>query len=890
MRGTPAIAGLVLAAGALLHGVTVVRNENRGEAAAARRTFDTLVLGAIGAGAALATVVGSIVSAARFDQDRVIVSAPLLAATAVAVLAEQGWRRSAVGSPWRATFASATITAAALAAIAGGLAAVVAAAAFIEASTQGLNLIPLAVGDPVTSGERATVAAIGALALALGLVALGWATLGVLVRRARALTVIGGIVLIAAVPLLPAWWIVMTAYAALAVGGAVGVRLARRVTAPDARRALVWMCVPLSSGAALGAFLIGWGVPRGWAVGLVIALLAIALARPATSQVPVRAAFLFVGAAIVLGSMPELSGDLALTLPALQVSPGSVVLLGAAVILASSQLGRLAALERQAVGAVAVVAVLAAAVFAQNPAIDEAVAFGLITASLALVAARGATAERLVARGLIPLAVSRGAVLALESVSLTGEALDPALSAVVTLGSLIVVVTVGLLAAPGREPHDIALAARARSMQSTIADSDFARIVGDVAAVAAGVVVVISAASSNASELLWLTVLTLAVLVLVTAVSRDGLIGSSSPRRFLGWVALGLATIALWMRLADAGETAPEPYVLPLAGAMLLVVGASAVLGRRREQRAPRTAAPLTAAALLIGLLPSAIQSVSGSVQGSVEGSGEGSGARGIAVAVVAVALVIGPLLAQRRLKVALPGMSSALVGTGLTVGTVLAGAQTVDLLVIAAGNSLASSEVLRAASVVIVLSAIAVAARVLAEGRLRDTATAMAIGIAAACAGVFGLAGAIDPIELVSLPVALALLTIGTLHLTAVPAARSWPWLGPGFVALLAPSLLAIDGAGEPLWRAVALGVAAASVFVGALWRRLQAPFVIGGIVLLVHLVVQSWPLLEQVGRSVEWWLWLGLAGVLIVALAARYERRLQNVRTAARRIAELR
>jgi len=477
-------------------------------------------------------------------------------------------------------------------------------------------------------------------------------------------------------------------------------------------------------------------------------------------------------------------------------------------------------------------------------------------------------------------------VLALESVSLTGEALDPALIAVVTLGSLIVVVTVGLLAAPGRAPHDVALAARARSMQSTIADSDFARIVGDVAAVAAGVVVVISAASSNASELLWLTVLTLAVLVLVTAVSRDGLIGSSSPRRFVGWVALGLAAIALWMRLADAGETAPEPYVLPLAGAMLLVVGASAVLGRRRGQRAPRTAAPLTAAALLIGLLPSAIQSVSGSVQGSVEGSG----ARGIAVAVVAVALVIGPLLAQRRLKVALPGMSSALVGTGLTVGTVLAGAQTLDLLVIAAGNSLASSEVLRAASVVIVLSAIAVAARVLAEGRLRDTATAMAIGIAAACAGVFGLAGAIDPIELVSLPVALALLTIGTLHLTAVPAARSWPWLGPGFVALLAPSLLAIDGAGEPLWRAVALGVAAASVFIGALWRRLQAPFVIGGIVLLVHLVVQSWPLLEQVGRSVEWWLWLGLAGVLIVALAARYERRLQNVRTAARRIAELR
>ncbi len=103
-------------------------------------------------------------------------------------------------------------------------------------------------------------------------------------------------------------------------------------------------------------------------------------------------------------------------------------------------------------------------------------------------------------------------------------------------------------------------------------------------------------------------------------------------------------------------------------------------------------------------------------------------------------------------------------------------------------------------------------------------------------------------------------------------------------------PSLLAIDATGEPLWRAVALGVVAAAVFVLALRMKLQAPFVIGGVVLLVHLLVQSWPLLELVGDAVEWWVWLGLAGVAVIALGARYERRLQNVRTVAVRISQLR
>ncbi|MFL0713115.1 MAG: SCO7613 C-terminal domain-containing membrane protein [Microcella pacifica] len=190
----------------------------------------------------------------------------------------------------------------------------------------------------------------------------------------------------------------------------------------------------------------------------------------------------------------------------------------------------------------------------------------------------------------------------------------------------------------------------------------------------------------------------------------------------------------------------------------------------------------------------------------------------------------------------------------------------------------------------VAVLAALALLAWFAAATRTRLAVAATAAGLAAAVAALAGVLNAVQPVELVSVPLAFALLGIGTLQLGREERARSWPWLGPGILALLVPSLLAIDGAGEPLWRAIALGAVAALVFVLALQRRLQAPFVLGGTVLLTHLLVQSWPLLEQVGRAVEWWIWLGLAGIVVVLLAARYERRVQNVRAVARRIADLR
>ena len=165
-RWAPLVGGVIIAAVAGLHLVTTAR-----DLSGPRRAIDTLLLVSLGGGAAFAAVFGAVLSALRFDQERVIVSAPVIAAVAVAVAAEQGWRRLTVDSPWRTAFTGATIVAAVLAAIAGGLASLVGISAFAEASTRSLGAVPLSVDSIVSIADRPTVAALGALALLAGLAA-----------------------------------------------------------------------------------------------------------------------------------------------------------------------------------------------------------------------------------------------------------------------------------------------------------------------------------------------------------------------------------------------------------------------------------------------------------------------------------------------------------------------------------------------------------------------------------------------------------------------------------------------------------------------------------------------------------------------------------------------
>ncbi|WP_448811998.1 SCO7613 C-terminal domain-containing membrane protein [Agromyces bauzanensis] len=150
-------------------------------------------------------------------------------------------------------------------------------------------------------------------------------------------------------------------------------------------------------------------------------------------------------------------------------------------------------------------------------------------------------------------------------------------------------------------------------------------------------------------------------------------------------------------------------------------------------------------------------------------------------------------------------------------------------------------------------------------------------------------VSGAVDPFDVVTVSVGAALVGAGAFRMLRSPALGSWPALGPGLAVLLIPPLIA-DFTDPVLWRLIALGVvAAAAVVVGAA-RRLQAPLLLGGAVLLVHAVDQLWPWITWLYEAVWWWLWLGIAGVILVVLAATYERQLRLARRVAHSIAELR
>jgi hypothetical protein len=166
---------------------------------------------------------------------------------------------------------------------------------------------------------------------------------------------------------------------------------------------------------------------------------------------------------------------------------------------------------------------------------------------------------------------------------------------------------------------------------------------------------------------------------------------------------------------------------------------------------------------------------------------------------------------------------------------------------------------------------------------------------VAQGCAAVvalvaIGLCG-VSPVEIVTVPLALSLLVVGARMLRTDPAVGSWRALGPGLGLLLVPSLLH-DLGDSDLWRAIALGVVALGVLLAGVRRRLQAPVLLGGLVLLAHAVAQLWPWVASLYESVSglWWLWLGIAGVLLIAIAATYERRIRELRAVALAVRSLR
>lgn len=872
------VLSIALALVALAHAALVAR------VADAEHSLERWLAAAAGALAVLSAVAGSAIGAARLPAGDTAVWLPLLVATALAVVLELGVARRKP-SPGAIALRTALITAAALTAALAGVAAIVGLGAAAEAVLAPTSPLGTLTTSTIVDPEPVIPAALAGLLLALGFVAAGWAALGVLRARARALTAIVGVLAVAAVPLLGTWIAIVVVLSVLAVGASLLLHASGRFDSPDDRRAVQALLAPLAVGSALLVLLVAPAVTGGWIIGTAVAVTAVAICRSLPAHPVVTAIAVATASAIVILASIPLADDVARagilggaavgdgSTPVIATSTLALALSG--VVLLAAQLGRMHRTERRAASAVAVLLGALAALDLRAPALLAALAAAIGLGALVVVLVRSRRGahdsavssddrriDGLIAAGLIPgLAVVLAGAMLLDA---TPGTVPSDVSGAVALLALIVVATTSLAAHALRSP-----------------DSQ-RRAVTDSVSAALGAVVVLGSAANGSTAALdggdgALLLLAGAVLLLVLAIDRDGLVGSRSRRRHLGWGALALGSLALWTQLEATVETAPEPFVLPVAGIVLLV-GARLAVVRCGDETAPsRAVAPLVGLAALLAGAPLAMASA------------EGPPARALAVGAIASVVALAVPWRARELDARIPGLASTLAASALVVLGALAVVQSVDLAGSAGAGGLPVAEQMRGILLVIVLAVVAVGAWLAPDGRAREAVSAGAAGLGAIAAGVLGASGAVDPVELVSVPVALALLAIGALGLERDERARSAVWLTPGLIVLLVPSLVAVEE--DPaLWRVVALGLVATAVAVGGAIRRLQAPLLIGTIVLLIHLLVQSWPLLEDIGRSVEWWLWLGLAGIVVVAIAARYERRLQNARDLVRRIRDLR
>jgi hypothetical protein len=133
--------------------------------------------------------------------------------------------------------------------------------------------------------------------------------------------------------------------------------------------------------------------------------------------------------------------------------------------------------------------------------------------------------------------------------------------------------------------------------------------------------------------------------------------------------------------------------------------------------------------------------------------------------------------------------------------------------------------------------------------------------------------AGIVAP-EPYVVPLGLVALALGRLRVHSDPTTRSFAAYGPGLSLLLLPSLLAsLDDAS--LTRPLLLGAAALTVLLVGAAQRLQAPLVLGAVVL----AADALQLLAPYAAALPRWMTLGAAGMLLVAVGATYEQRRRDV-----------
>lgn len=567
------------------------------------------------------------------------------------------------------------------------------------------------------------------------------------------------------------------------------------------------------------------------------------------------------------------------------VAPAATILLGA-VAVAYPVWWR----EATTTGAIALAVLLALSVVA------AAVGAAPLSSATRVSALAGAT---LVAAALLPqaravelvglpfaVALLAGAALAMRRRSRAGMPW-PAAESTAWLAGLAVAVLPSVVAAPTTTRSWLLVLA------SLLAATGIAAVATRQTAVLASASVAVLMSAVGVAGLRALVALPDPAGIAVPLVAGAGItaVGAVTVWRRLGRPALALTAaaagptiIALTVALRGEGDLAPS--LIAAIGGGAAAIAAASVIGRPGWRGFAGT---LSIGATVVALTAVGLRVWRLAADGT-DGLQQDLWVWGGCALVAAVGLVAlhSEVPGATRDEIAAGGATPGRVGSavGAAFASVALAAAVVEGALIVTGA--ASDGTVRVACASMLLSAAAVGGALLRRriGAALLWAAGIGVGLIAVAALVTGAA---DPVEVVTLPPAIALLLLGVRRLRRDATVRTWSALGPGLTLLTVPSLMQDLGPNE-LWRIVALGVVAVALVVVGATRRLQAPLVIGAVVLLIHAVAQLWPWIATSYDAVPWWLWVGLGGILLIVIAARYERQLAALRTAYASVTSLR
>lgn len=154
--------------------------------------------------------------------------------------------------------------------------------------------------------------------------------------------------------------------------------------------------------------------------------------------------------------------------------------------------------------------------------------------------------------------------------------------------------------------------------------------------------------------------------------------------------------------------------------------------------------------------------------------------------------------------------------------------------------------------------------------------------GSLAALAATYSFVGSLvtgmrGEIELFIIPLGVTLLIAGLVAVRSETRWRSWVTLTPALLALIVVPVLA-EIITPSAWRIGCVTVLVVVVIVIGAHMRLQAPLVMGSLAALVHAVIAIRTALPEL--VIPWWVWLSIAGLILVVVASTYEARLRDAR----------